>query len=100
MSEVNDEIERRWDELLMEGIIVPECEGFRGEISYTFDLELLKEEEPELYQAHLDEVDSDMIDLYNQGIVSIDLSHKEPVYDLTAKGRKYAEDIITAFTSG
>lgn len=96
--DVNEEIEARWDELVMEGVIVPSCVDPQGNVTFTFDMELLEKEEPDLYHRHCDEVDDDLISLYNKGLVNIDFSGDEVVYSLTEKGSVYAEAILKSLT--
>ncbi len=56
--DVNDEINRKWDELVMEGIVIPIGKDMYGEVEWHFDLEKLELQEPELWHAHLDEIDT------------------------------------------
>lgn len=93
---VNDEIEAQWQALLDTGALVATGISDSGDIEYEFDLAVLKIVNPDLYHAHMDEIDDAMINASVAGLVEIDLTDSEPTYTLTDKGQKFADDIIAA----
>jgi hypothetical protein len=93
---VNEEIDRKWDELVMEGIVVPIGKDRHGEVEWTFDMEKLELLEPELWHAHLDELDSDLLSMQSKGLIEIDLSHGDVQFNVTEKGQA----VIDAMTRG
>jgi hypothetical protein len=78
----------------MEGIIIPVGKDMRGEVEWHFDLEKLELLEPELWHAHLDEVDSDLLSLETKGLVEIDMSGPEVQFQVTEKGQAVIDAMI------
>lgn len=94
--DVNDYIDSEWERLLECGAVVLDGIAEDGEPIYTFDLEVLQKEAPEIYHAHLDEVDDAMINLVNAGLAVFDFTGDEVTIELTEKGRVWAEAALDA----
>lgn len=89
--DVNDQIKEKWDYLLRQGVLLVSGVSDDGEFEYNFDIERLKEVDPDLYHQHMDEVDSTLMSLFVKGIVNLDFTEEEVSVSLTDKGREWAE---------
>ena len=61
--------------LLAEGAAILDGLDEDGEAIYTFDMDILEEVMPELYQVMQDDMDQVLIDLFQEGL--IDISYDE-----------------------
>ena len=58
-----------------------------GEAVFSFDMEKLEEIMPELYQQVIDEIDKDLMVLYEKGMVSLEYDEElNAQFKLTEKG--------------
>jgi hypothetical protein len=88
--EVNEQIKERWEELLRKGVLLVSGVDEDGDFEFNFDIEKLKEVDPDLYHQHMDEVDSALMNLFVKGIVDLDFSEEEVSVSLTERGREWA----------
>jgi hypothetical protein len=66
-----------------------------GDIVYKFNMDILKEVRPELYEVFMEELDADLLHLYELGLVDIDYNENlEATFRISEKGRQYMEDGI------
>lgn len=63
-----------------------------GEMLYSFTPKI-KDIMPDLYNAHLNNVNTEMMNLWEKGFVNIDLMSEDPIVTLTPKAFGY--DIFT-----
>jgi len=64
-----------------------------GEAIFRFDLVKLKEVMPELYDEIMQDVDQDLMTLYDEGFVDIEYDENLNVaFKITQKGLKWMED--------
>jgi len=76
----NEEHKEIMEYLLAEGAAILQGLDEDGEAVYAFDMEILEEVMPELYQVMQDDMDQVLIDLFQRGL--IDVSYDE---DLNAQ---------------
>jgi hypothetical protein len=66
-----------------------------GEPIYKFNMTILKELRPELYEVFMEELDADLLHLYELGLVDIDYNENlEATFSVSEKGREYMESGI------
>ena len=71
-----------------------------GEPTYRFNLPVLKEIMPDMYDVLMEELDQDLLHLYQLGLVDIDYNENlEATFAISEKGKNYMqtgeiEDII------
>lgn len=63
-----------------------------GEMLYSFTPKI-KEVMPDLYNAHLNNVNAEVMNLWEKGFVNVDLMSQDPVVGLTKKA--FSDDIFT-----
>lgn len=94
---MNDNFEKAFeaylDRLRESGALEIEGVDDDGEIVYRFNVEIMKSQFPELWQAHMDEVDESILELQTAGLVELDFTTEDVGVTLTDKGREYI-DII------
>lgn len=90
---VDDEITRQWQELLDSGAAYLDGVDEEGNFVYALDTDRLREVNPELYHAHMDEVDDAILGLVDKGLVELDFDNPDVGVVLTEKGRQWAEAI-------
>jgi hypothetical protein len=66
------------------GLEVAAMDNDTGEILYSFTPKI-KEIMPELYQEHMHNVNSEVMNLWEKGFINLDLFQKDPVITLTLK---------------
>lgn len=91
-KDTNDAIEK----LILAGALeVSGVEEGTGELLYTFTSKM-KHVSPELYQDHLNFVNSEIMELWEKGFVNVDLLSDDPVVTLTNKA--FIPDAIDSLT--
>lgn len=70
--------------ILNHGLEVSGIDSETGEILYSFTPKI-KELMPELYNEHVNHVNSEIMRLWEKGFVNLDLFSDEPIVTLTAK---------------
>lgn len=66
-----------------------------GEPIYKFNMEILKTVKPHLYDIFIEELDADLLRLYELGLVDIDYNENlEATFTVSEKGREYMESGI------
>lgn len=64
-----------------------------GESVFRFDLDRLKEVMPEMYKEVMEDIDNDLMQLYNQGLVDIEYDEElNAMFRLTEKGKQWSKD--------
>lgn len=58
--------------LVEAGALYPQGVGEDGELLYNYNLDILKEESPALYESHMEMVGEALMSLYEKGLVDID----------------------------
>jgi hypothetical protein len=66
------------------GLEVAAMDNDTGEMLYSFTPKI-KEIMPELYQEHMHNVNSEVMNLWEKGFINLDLFQKDPVITLTLK---------------
>jgi hypothetical protein len=66
------------------GLEVAAMDNETGEMLYSFTPKI-KEIMPELYQEHMHNVNSEVMNLWEKGFINLDLFQKDPVITLTLK---------------
>ena len=66
------------------GLEVAAMDNDTGEMLYSFTPKI-KEIMPELYQEHMHNVNSEIMNLWEKGFINLDLFQKDPVITLTLK---------------
>lgn len=68
--------------------------GKDGEPMFRFDLDKLKQVFPPLYQEITEEIDNDLMELYQAGLVEVDYDEElNARFKLTDKGRDMLKDL-------
>jgi hypothetical protein len=64
-----------------------------GQVIYKFNMNILKEVKPHLHEIFMEELDADLLHLYELGLVDIDYNENlEATFAISEKGLKYVED--------
>jgi hypothetical protein len=65
-----------------------------GQAVFRFDLDRLKEVMPELHAEIMMDIDNDLMDLYEEGMVEIEYDEDlNAMFRITEKGKKIAEEL-------
>jgi hypothetical protein len=89
----NVDVDALFEYYIKEGILIP-LPWEDGEPTYRLGSDAEKRA-PELYKAYMLEVEADVIDLLDQGLVSVDFDDAgTPLYSLTPEGTSYVESIL------
>ena len=90
----DEEIERIQQELINAGALIPAGQDEDGEDMFTFDLEVLKVVHPELYKAHMTEVQQALLDLSDDGLVSLeyDVEANDFLVYITEEGQRVLQE--------
>lgn len=65
-----------------------------GQAIFRFDLERLKEVMPEMYTEIMADIDSDLMALYEEGLVELEYDEElNAMFKITDKGKKWAEEM-------
>jgi len=63
-----------------------------GQVIYKFNMDILREVKPHLYEIFMEELDADLLNLYELGLVDIDYNENlEATFAISEKGRKHFE---------
>ena len=89
-----DNVDKLIAELIDAGALEPE--GMLGdEFTYRFDMKILKDQFPEIYDVLIEEMDEELLQLFEEGIMNIEYDENlEVMFSLTEKGRAYAESLM------
>jgi len=80
-----DPVDQTIEELILSGAIeIAGIDSETGQPLYSFN-QKIKDIMPELYEEHLNEVNRDIMYLWEQGFLDIDLLSEEPLVFLTDK---------------
>lgn len=79
-----ENIDKTIEDLLLNGAISIVGIDDSGELLYSMNPEI-KDIMPELYHQHLQDVNSEIMNLWAKGFLSIDLLEKDPMVTLTSK---------------
>jgi len=64
-----------------------------GQVIYKFNMNILKEVKPHLHEIFMEELDADLLHLYELGLVDIDYNENlDATFAISEKGLKYVED--------
>ena len=73
--------------LLVDGMLL-------DEFTYRFDMKILKEKYPDIYDIVMEDVDETMLQLLNCGYISVEYNESlDATFSLTDKGLQAAEEI-------
>lgn len=88
-----DEIDAMIAQLVDDGALI--VDGmYMDEFTYRFDMKILKEKHPDVYDLIMKDVDETLLELLNYGYVSVEYDEKlEAKFSLTEKGFMAAEEI-------
>jgi len=93
MEDNYDEIEQFMHYLEDEGVLEWVGMAEDGDRTFVFNFEKLSEIFPELYYAMIEELDNELLHLYELGFVSMEYSPDlVPKFKITELGKKYLED--------
>jgi hypothetical protein len=88
---MSDKEEELIDKLILEGgLEVAGIDSEDGSLLYAFTPKI-KELMPELYEDHINSVNSEILSLWERGYVDIDLLSKDPIVTLAPKSFDEAE---------
>jgi len=91
--EENDEVELFMAYLEDEGVLEWVGMNTDGERTFVFNFEKMYDIFPELYDAIVDELNNELLHLYELGMVTIEYSTDlTPRFRITEQGRKYLEE--------
>lgn len=79
-----ENIDKTIEDLLLKGAISIVGIDNSGEFLYSMNAEI-KNVMPELYNQHLQDVNSEIMNLWSKGFLSINLMEEDPMVQLTAK---------------
>ncbi len=93
MDHSNDEIEQFMNYLEDEGVLEWVGMTTDGERTFVFNFEKMYDIFPELYDAIVDELNNELLHLYELGMITIEYSTDLiPKFKITEQGKKYLED--------
>lgn len=93
MEDNNDEIEQFMHYLEDEGVLEWIGMSLDGERTFVFNFEKMYEIFPELYEAMMEELNNELMNLYKMGFVSIEYgTDLVPSFKITDEGKQYLED--------
>jgi hypothetical protein len=93
MEEGYDEVEQFMNYLEEEGVLEWVGMAEDGDRTFVFNLEKMEEIFPDLYYAMIEELDNELLHLYELGFVSIEYdTDLTPKFKITDAGKKYLED--------
>jgi len=91
----DDELDSFMLELIENGALEPHGVDADGEIIYQFNMKILKQVSPQMYNSVMDDLDKDLMQLYELGLV--DISYDENLnatFSASEKGREYMESDV------
>jgi hypothetical protein len=93
MDYSNDEIEQFMDYLEDEGVLEWVGMTLDGERTFVFNFEKMYDIFPELYDALVDELNNELLHLYELGMITIEYNTDlSPKFRITEQGKKYLEE--------
>jgi hypothetical protein len=82
---VESEEEKIINELILDGgLEVAAMDEDTGELLYSFTPKI-KELMPDLYEEHIENVNSEVMNLWEKGFINLDLFEKDPIITITPK---------------
>jgi hypothetical protein len=88
----NDEIEEFMNYLEDEGVLQWVGMSLDGERTFSFDFDKMGEIFPELYDAMMEELNNELLHLYELGMVTIEYDiDLTPKFRITDEGKSYLE---------
>ena len=82
---MESEEEKIINELILDGgLEVAAMDEDTGELLYSFTPKI-KELMPDLYQEHIENVNSEVMNLWEKGFINLDLFEKDPIITITPK---------------
>ena len=87
------EFDEYMENLIAKGAVVDTGElDQNGEPIYKFNLAVLKEVRPDMYAIMMEELDADLVHLYQQGLINIDYNENlEATFAVNEAGKHYME---------
>lgn len=80
------------DFLVQKGAVSPHSVDSDGDIIYRFDMRVLKDVMPSLYDIIMEDLDNDLMGLYKKGLLDIEYDENlEASFRISALGYKYLE---------
>jgi hypothetical protein len=93
MDYSNDEIDEFMNYLEDEGVLEWVGMALDGERTFVFNFEKMHDIFPELYDAFIDELNNELLHLYELGMVTMEYNTDlTPKFKITEQGRKYLEE--------
>jgi len=92
VSSMNDpEFDNYFEELIEIGAVIDTGSlDLMGNPIYKFDLKMLQEVRPDMYEVMIDELDRDLIELYRKGLIDIDYNDQlQATFKINDAGRHY-----------
>lgn len=88
------EIQEMIGMLVESGAMVLNGVDKNGEVVYNMVPEVLKEVLPELYDVFMEEINSDLISLVEQGLVNVDYDENlNPMFSVSEEGEKVIKEL-------
>ena len=82
-----------FEHLVKSGALKPAGKNKNNEILFVFDIDILKEVYPEMFDALQEELDEDLKKLYELGFVDISYNENlEATFKITEKGKQYLSE--------
>ena len=89
-----EETEEIIEYLVSQGAAVWDGMDQYGERMYKFNMDILKDIMPELYEEIMGDVDNAMLNLFDQGLVDIEYNENlEAMFKISKKAREILEDL-------
>jgi hypothetical protein len=93
MDYINDEIEEFMNHLEESGVLEWVGMTTDGERTFVFNFEKMYHVFPELYHAMMEELNNELLNLYELGMVTIEYDvNLSPSFKITEEGKKYLEE--------
>jgi hypothetical protein len=89
---MNDpEFDNYFEELIELGAVIDTgALDLQGNPIYKFDLKVLQEVRPDMYEVMIDELDKDLIELYRKGLIDIDYDDNlQATFQINEAGKHY-----------
>jgi hypothetical protein len=91
----DEQIEGLIDDLISMGALIRQPDPVNGEIIYNVNPERMMEVMPSFHELFMEEVESTILDLYEQGLVNVEYDENlNARYSLTEEGQNVVDQII------
>jgi len=91
---MNNEEKEFFEHLVKTGALKPVGKNENNEVLFSFDIDVLKEVSPELFDAISSEFDEDLKNLYELGLINISYDENlEANFTITEKGKEYLSQV-------